>query len=378
MVNKGLTIGFTANVMKKEYINDPKYIEWDSEVTINAVINALESTGNRVILLEADESIYHKLEKYKSEIDIVFNIAEGLPEVESRESMVPSMLEFLCIPHTGSDSQSLANALDKVTTREILENYGVNNPPFQRFEKYADRLKKGLSFPLVVKPAAEGTSSGLDQKSVVENELQLYRAVKKIINTYSEPAIAEEYLDGREYTVGMIGNLVLPPLYFDLHEMSSKPKVRDLHIKDIDPNYCKVLNCFDSLYKKLVTQTIVAHHALGCYDYNRMDFRERKLDNGKSKRIYFLEMNPLPGLHPTESDLAIEAKHAGIDYNTMINMILIEAIERNQNNQMYKDRFPKPKIKNIASLVQSKKEELRVLGKISEYNIITEISKLDL
>ena len=364
---KGLTIGYTANIKDPISTYDRSYDEWETLENVTNVVKALEFTGNRVIVINADKNAFYELDKYKNEIDIVFNNAEGLPEVESRESTMPTILELLRIPYTGSNPQALANALDKVTTREILTNYGINNLPFQRFESYAQKLKDDLRFPLIVKPASEGSSIGLSQHSIVENGRDLYRAVKKILDTYGRSVIAEEYIDGREYTIGLIGNLVLPPLSFNSQEIPGNPKLRDYKVKHIDVGFCKVLTEFDEIYQSLAAQTIVAHHAIGCDDYNRIDYRV------KDGKVYFIEMNPLPGLHPTESDLPLEARAAGIDYNTMISMMLYEAIKRNRENKNYSHIFLQEKTEMIENYVNSEMKKILDSRRVREFNILERI-----
>jgi len=347
----GLTIGYTCNIRPPELDNDPRYGEWESRETIESVIRAFEKTGNRVILIDADQDVYHKLLRYDREIDIVFNNAEGLQEVEIREAIVPTFCELLSIPYTGSGPQTLINALDKPTTKEILTNYGINTPLFQTMESYTDRLESDLK--LMIKPISEGTSIGITQESMVESDEALERAVKRIIKEYSQPALVEEFVDGNEYTIGIIGRYILPILRIAFDKLPDKPILRDPHIKEIENPYITIMPYNEKGYRDLARQTAIAFEALSCNDYCRMDFRK-----GRDGKFYFLEMNPLPGIHPTEADLTSMVKHSGLTHEEMINMIMWEAIKRNRQNKKHTQRFIEDKIEGVRALARSTKAKL--------------------
>ncbi len=126
---------------------------------------------------------------------------------------MPAILEMLKIPYTGSGPTTLAICLDKALTHKILSAHGIPSPNFQVFKRADEELSDDLSFPLVVKPLAEGTSKGVRSNPLVKDEQSLRKQISWVIETYNQPAIAEEFLPGREFTVGLIGNenpLVLP------------------------------------------------------------------------------------------------------------------------------------------------------------------------
>lgn len=356
----GLTIGYTCNVRPAELDADPRYGEWEGSETINSVINSFEKTGNRVILLDADKDIYHKLLRHTREIDIVFNNAEGFKEVGIREAAVPFFCDYLNVPYSGSGPQTLMSALDKPTTKEILRNYGIVTPLFQRMDSYTDRLEKGLSFPLMVKPASEGTSIGITQESRVDTNKGLARAVKRIITEYSQPALVEEFVEGDEYTVGITGKYVWPILKLSHDSLPEKQSIRDPHVKEIEIPFVKVMSYGEKGYRNLARQTAIAFEALSCNDYCRMDFRKGKGEDGE---FYFLEMNPLPGINPTTSDLPIMVRHTGLTYEEMINMILWEAIKRNRENKDYAGIFTEDKIAGVRDLTKSAKAKLGFYNK---------------
>lgn len=215
----GLTYNLKGQPKFDKSLPDDFDAEFDDQSTVDAIAEALGKGGCKVTRIEANEEAYDKLKKENP--DIVFNISEGL-RGESRESQIPAMLEMLGIPYTGSGPLTLAIALDKALTHHVLRSNGVPSPSFQVFEEPDQKLGEGLSFPLVIKPLAEGSSKGVRSNSLVKNEKALRRQLRWVIKNYRQPAIAEEFLPGREFTVGIIGNeetKVLPPVEIQLNKL---------------------------------------------------------------------------------------------------------------------------------------------------------------
>jgi D-alanine-D-alanine ligase len=358
MSQKKLTIAYTCNIRPKELDGNERYGEWESQETIDTVIESFEKTGNRVLLFDAGEDIYHRLLRHSREIDIVFNNAEGFQEAQLREARVPFFCEEASLHYSGSGPQTLIDAMDKATTKEILKNYGITTPLFQKMDNYTDKLQKHLRFPLMVKPSSEGTSIGISQKSRVHTNKQLNSAVRKIIREYNQPALIEEFIPGVEYTVGIIGNLIFPILKVPFDDIPGKPIIRDPHTKDIETPHMRLMPFEEEGYLNLAKQTAIAFDALACDDYCRMDFRK-----GKDGRFYFLEMNPLPGIHPKEADLTHMVQHAGLKHDEMINMILYEAIKRGRKDKRYSEIFEDGKIEGIKDYVQKARARLEFYDK---------------
>ena len=191
----------------------------------------------------------------------------------------------------------------------------------------------------------EGTSNGMNQQSVVDNLADLKEAVQKVIVQYGQEALVQQFINGKEFTVGILGDLVLPILEFDLNRMPNQPRVRDESVKEIDSGYSHVAR-FSDTYTRLAAYAAIAHTALSCRDYNRMDFRQAS--DGK---VYFLEANPLPGLSPHSSDFPKSAALAGIGYNVMINAVLWQAILRYQSEPEYKQRFSSKRVGYLEDFV---------------------------
>ena len=330
-----LRIGYTCNVRDATRTGDERYNEWEPPETVEAVGTALVDAGCEVSVIEVGSDILHVLERRRSELDLVFNNAEGLEEGELREAVVPFGCETLGIPHTGSSPKTFINTLDKATAKRLVAYDGVATPRFQVMKSARDRLRPGLAFPLMVKPDHEGTSIGITQVSKVLDDRALRTQVERILDVYHQPALVEEFIEGTEYTIGIVGSYVLPILAVDLTKIPDRPVVRDAHVKEIDTAFSDGLS-FDAApdrYRTFAAAGVRAHVALEAVDYNRMDFRARE------GRLYFLEANPIPGLDPAASDLPAMARRAGVSHSGLIAMILYEAVQRYAGHPVYAHRF---------------------------------------
>lgn len=365
-----LTVGLVYNLKKlnsinpiKEFfsngVNPDTYLEWDEPATIEAIKNAL-SMESKVIPIEANESLWEKLNKYKKNIDIIFNIAEGVSG-PWREAVVPIIAEELGIPYTGSNPATLVLCLDKQRTKEILAFYKIRFPSYKVFNEvpelvypiYARKpsscvqgLGEGggndnlspLEFPLIVKPLWEGSSKGIRNSSLVIGVKECQNEIARIIQIYKQPALVEEFIPGREFTVGILGNgedlLVLPIVELNISSLppGSSPIysyeakwVWDVPEKPLDIFHCPAeLN--PGLEDKIKKIALNAFKALGCRDWCRIDIRLDKEENP-----YILELNPIPGIIPDPCNNSCLPKAAyvlGWDYKQLINTVLEIACER--------------------------------------------------
>jgi len=192
-----------------------------------------------------------------------------------------------------------------------------------------ERLAQALRFPLIVKPNQDGTSKGISGSSVVDDELALRAAVRPIIERYRQPALIEEYIPGREFTVGLLGDRrprVLPPMEIQFLDTSNARPVYDYTIKQDWQKYvaygcpAKLTAAEARALERAARETFVA---LDCRDVARVDLRMNP-----QGAVYVLEVNPLPGLTPDYSDLVLIAKAAGLDYRTLIGEILAGGVKR--------------------------------------------------
>ena len=333
-----MKVALTYNLKKKDPLKPADYFsEHDSEETINSVINALKNKGHSV---EAIDVEYPALFSYfkKNRVDMVFNIAEG-KHGRFRESEVPAVLDYLNIPYTGSETFSLALALNKALTKKILKAENIPTPNFQLFVKGDEELSADLVFPLIVKPNCEGSAKGINKTNVVNNKDELFKKIRECIDIYRQEALVEEFIEGKELTVGILENgktRVLPILEIDFsnckksgeyfYSWKMKEFQGDTELGLVPEFYCPARLDKD-IEEKVKDVALRTHRAVGCLDISRTDIR---LD--KSNIPYVLEINPLPGLDPKESNFPIMAYAAGMAYDDLIEAILISASERKRLN----------------------------------------------
>jgi D-alanine-D-alanine ligase len=331
---KSYRVGFSYNLERKRNSDDPFDLnaEFDSPRTINGIKNALEEGGNEVICIEADSHIYKNLLRLRDEIDIIFNIAEGFSG-DSRESIYPIFFELLGIPYTGSDPATLAITLNKDTSKQIWASDGVPTPRFMTISSVKELKKFNLRFPVLVKPVHEGTSKGIMNESFVENRNNLRKMVQFIVDSYDQDAIIEEYIDGREFTVSILGNnhyAVFTPVEIDLGYLPENlHRFCSYEVKmeyDRPDNTVVPSDITPEEESKPKEVALAAYKAVNCRDFGRCDLRMDSEGN-----VYVLEINPLPGI---SSDPEVNhtfpktAQYHGFTYTEIINEILRTALRR--------------------------------------------------
>jgi D-alanine-D-alanine ligase len=328
-------VGLAFNMKRIDsHGGDDREAEYDAPETIQALTAAIESHGHVVVPLEATPEFPRAL--VASKVDVVFNIAEGMAG-RSREAQVPSLCELLGVPYTGSDSATLSICLDKSLAKRLLTD--VDTPAFQVMVTGREKLRP-LRYPVIVKPNQEGTSKGIDDKSVCDDEASVRRVARDLIDRYGQPALLEEYIFGRELTVGLLGERrprVLPPMEVVFLSQGDRP-VYDYQCKQDWQKHVRY-ECPAKLTKEELKAVERACRAtfmtLGCRDVARVDLRLTP-----DARVYVIEVNPLPGLTPDFSDLCLIANGAGVDYRTLIGEILSGAIKRWQSRQRGANAVP--------------------------------------
>ncbi len=334
-----LKVGFAYNVKRvtPELSGEgDDEAEYDTPKTLQAIREAIASYGHDVVDLEATSDLPVQLAS--TPVDVVFNIAEGF-KGRNRESQVPALLELLDIPYTGSDPAALSVSLDKALAKRMVRTHGIRTPDFLVLHTGKERLPKELAFPLIVKPVAEGTSKGVTKKSVVRDEGELREVAREMIAKYRQPALAEAYIAGREFTVGMLGERrpkVLPPMEIVFLDPADPTPIYSFEMKQ-DWNdrirYEVPARLSERELERLEKAARECFAALGCRDVARVDFRMNA-----EGHIYFIESNPLPGLAPGWSDLVLIAQAAGIDYRALIGEILSFAIRRHHDRERERER----------------------------------------
>lgn len=336
-----MLIAFLYNI--RHQYPDPKdpatqlETDFDDQITIDWFIKHLKQIGYEVLPIEADENAYLKLKENKRKITLAYNYSLGLYG-NSRYAQIPAMLEMLQIPYTGSPPLTQALLMNKAKMKDLFRGCSVPTPPGQIFKSINDILNSDLLFPLIVKPIAQGSSAGVTNKSVVNNEEELKTQVDFILKTFNEPALVETFLTGREFSVGMVGN---PPQIMPIIEPNHASLPKDFHHIDslevkwileekIGADYflCPA-KVDDELKSKLENICLSAWNTLEINDYCRIDLR---CDNKNNP--YVIDVNSPPGMIPPEvsttSYLPLAGRAAGMDYNQLLQKIISSALTRYQ------------------------------------------------
>lgn len=298
--------------------------EFDSPRTVEAIAGALRGLGHEVVLLGDGREFLRRV--LDSPPDLVFNFAEGLGVSRSREARVPAVLELLGIPHTGPDPLTAAATLDKDCARRLVASHGLRVPWGMVVVPDGPLPCAVPAWPVIVKPAWEGSSKGIRGKCVVDSEEELLRALEER-RDQRQPLLVEEFIVGEELTVGVLGNSP-PRVVGTMRVVPLRPEGRFVYSLEVKRDYEARVR-YESPPKlpaehlRAVEQAaLLAFRALGCRDVARIDFRLR---DGVP---YFLEANPLPGLNPETSDLVILARLNGMTHEALVRGILDAALAR--------------------------------------------------
>jgi D-alanine-D-alanine ligase len=295
--------------------------EFDKQDTIDAIDQALGSIGFET---EQVGNCFQLIEALAAgrKWDLIFNIAEGLYG-DGRESVVPAILDQYRIPYVFSGPVILGVSLNKYLTRLIVSAAGVPVSPGMLISSEGDIQKCRLQYPLFVKPVSEGTGKGINEKSLVRNDSELREVAMWILDRFNQPALVEEYLPGREFTIGVIGSgeetLAIGGMEIECRD--NLPY--SVEVKEAYWDYCKYSPLPDDFREECKTAALEVWKAIGGVDGGRVDLRADR--NGK---ICFLEVNPLAGLNPVHSDLPILARMAGTEYQKLIEMIMEACLKR--------------------------------------------------
>jgi D-alanine-D-alanine ligase len=315
-------------VIACNYYNAEKYgrvsEEFDNPETINSIKKVIEGLGHQVTLIEGDEDFYPRLKELKDKkvIDLVFNYSVGIYGV-SRETHVPAMCEMLQIPYASSDVFATALCSDKAKAKDLLTYYGIKTPQHQLFKAGDEPLAIKLNFPVIVKYVYQGSSIGIDDdQGVVENEEQIHQRIKKLYQEIQQPIIVEEYILGREFTVGFYGNY--PKITFfpfvELLPLENQNKERWIFNSWDQPTSNQV-EVEELIKNKIydICRKIIKEFDLR--DWGRIDFRVKDDDP------YVLEINNCAHLS-TNSVYFDGAEALGLNYEQLITNMLNSALER--------------------------------------------------
>jgi D-alanine-D-alanine ligase len=315
-------IGFTYD-LKDDYLAlglaEHEVAEFDSVSTIDAIAGALTELGHEVERVGHVRALAARLVA-GWRCDLVFNIAEGVAGF-GRESQIPALLEAYAIPYTFSDPLVCALTLHKGMAKHVARGCGVPTPKFAIVTSTAEAAAVALPLPLFAKPVAEGSSKGVTGKSLVRSQAALVEICDELLGKYRQPVIVEEYLSGREFTVGVLGTgkdaRALGTLEVVLLE-GADAGVYSYRNKTQWESIVKYgLLELGPLRAEVEDVALAAWRCLGCRDAGRVDVR---LDG--SGRPQMLEVNPLAGLAPGYSDLPNMAEMAGMSFRALIGEIV--------------------------------------------------------
>ncbi len=296
---------------------------------------ALQAIGYKTTVFNVDGNV-SRLVNFLTEEDpdVIFNLCESVGNKSIHEMHVVGIYELMGIPYTGSDPITLGTALSKVRAKEILLLNGLPTPRFQLFKSPVKiSLDESMRFPLIVKPSREDASIGIEPSSIVSNGNELRKRVRHIIEQFDQPALVEEYIDGRELNVGILGNR--KPIVFPISEidMSTLPKeypriitynakwmkgtAEYEHTKGVCPALLP-----PQLEADIKEMALYAYRLLGCRDYARIDFRL-----SKDHQPFILEINPNPDISD-EAGFARSARAFGLSFDDLAGRIVECALER--------------------------------------------------
>ncbi len=304
--------------------------------------SALRALGYETSIFNMSDDLDRFLGYLKAmQPDVIFNMVESLGDYAIHEMHVAGVYELLGITYTGSGPLTLGTCLNKARTKEILQQNGIPTAKFMLVENAhllsLDTLK--LSFPIIVKPSAEDASVGIDNKSIVNTFAELQERVAFIVKKFQAPALVEEYIEGRELNVAIIGNnppTVLPISEIDFSGLPNDyPKIVTYDAKWMDGTkeyegtngICPSILPIE-IEREVKAIALRAYNLLECRDYARVDIRL-----SKTMKPFVLEVNPNPDLSD-DAGYHRSAKAAGYSYPEAIGTIVGFAVERHQQKKI--------------------------------------------
>ncbi|MDA9489468.1 D-alanine--D-alanine ligase family protein [Bradyrhizobium sp. CCBAU 11361] len=307
----------TGEIKPSEQLESGCYRE-----AVQSVLAALQESGHETLLCEGDKGLLPTLDRFiptdsrARPSGIVFNLAYGT-QGECRCMYVPAILEMAGVPHTGPSPLGVGLASDKVITKKLIRHRGVSTPNFLVMRRGTE-CTGDLRFPLVVKPRRESASLGL---RLVHEPTQLRQAVEAVVTQYRQDALVEEYIDGREICVALLGNEeleVLPPLEHDFGDRETRLISWEdkKHMAPAEPQKVCPAQIESELAALLGDMATATFRACLCRDYARVDFRV-----DRSGQPFVLEINYCPSLNNSHSYVRA-ATTRGYSFPKVVNRIL--------------------------------------------------------
>ncbi len=303
---------------------------------VEHVSQALGELGHQPVTIGVHDRVFDLLEALESaKADLVFNVCETFADDYRLEVNVAAVMEMARLRFTGSGTAGLLLAQDKILTKQLLEYHEVNTPHFLAFDGETFEAFGRMQFPLIVKPARTDASIGIGRHSVVNDREELNLRVREIRKTFDDEALAEEFIDGREVYVGVVGTPtrpeILPIVELDFGDWKAgEPRVSDREVKfgpetAGSPRLVMARDLPAETVARIERSALLAYRALKIRDYARVDFRI----SSTTGEPYVLEVNPNPYLEK-QSELAMGAKERGLTYTQLIGRIVESAATRYQ------------------------------------------------
>lgn len=299
--------------------------------------------GYRVTFFDFNDLPKTFSEIRKSDVDIIFNVCERINNSSLLEPHSAAILDALQVPYTGSNPMTLALCIDKIRVKKLLTFHDIPSPKWDYAYSMDDYIDESLRYPLIVKPGNTDNSIGITNESVVINKKELKKRMEYVIEEMKRPVLIEEYIEGDEYDVTIIGN--------DEDELQVLPLSRSI-FKNMPEGYWHIYpyqvkwSSEDSVYDNIIVQrpprniskklasllteiALDTYRILDCHDYGRVEIRVDEHNNP-----YVLELNPNPSIN-IEDLIPHVAEIAGMNYGEFLETIIKMAIKRYKNNPPY-------------------------------------------
>ncbi len=318
----GITYDLRTEYLKMGF-SEEETAEFDKEDTIDSIEQALQNAGYQTDRIGHARNLMKRLldgDKW----DIVFNICEGLYG-DGRESLVPAILDSFKIPYVFSGPATLAVTLNKYMTKRLVRDAGVPTADFRLILSEDDLVNHKPSFPLFAKPVSEGTGKGIDHQSVIHTEKDYKYVCSRLLQKFNQPVLVEEYLPGKEYTIGVIGNgrdaTVIGAVEVAFHDQNDG--IYSYENKENWVGRIEYKKVPDDILKACEPIALKVWEVTGSFDGGRIDVKADKYG-----QLQFIEINPLAGINPHHSDLPILAGLYGLSYQELLEKIMAAAIKR--------------------------------------------------
>ncbi len=305
-----------------------------ADPVVTHIQESLAELGHHSVGIAVHDRVFDILQAIEdSQCDLVFNVCETFADDYRMEVNVAALMEMARVRYTGSGTAGLLLAQDKILTKQLLQYNEVKTPNFATFDGETFETHGPLRFPLIVKPAKSDASLGIGQRSVVHDWDELTKRVREIRKEFQDEALAEDFIDGREIYVSVLGDAyrpeILPFVEMDFGNWKAdQPRISDREVKfgpetEGSPRLVMAQNISDDLRARIERAALLAFRAVKLRDYARIDFRISALTG----EPYILEVNPNPYLEK-QSELAMAARERGMTYTQLIARIVESAAAR--------------------------------------------------